>query len=206
VSAAPTPMFPLGNVLLPGMVLPLHVFEPRYRALVQHCLTRDEPFGVTLIERGFEVGGGDQRFGHGTFARIAESEELPDGRWILLAVGAERLSVHEWLDDDPYPRAVVEEWPDRPAESDLGVLAGTVRTTLRRVLGLAAEIGAPAAPATVDLADDPVVLGWQAVGYAPFTNLDRHLFLGLDEPAERLRRIVSGLEDQTFLLEAQLGD
>ena len=55
-------MFPLGSVLLPGAMLPLHVFEPRYRRLVQDCVAEaSHEFGVALIERGFEVGGGDFR-------------------------------------------------------------------------------------------------------------------------------------------------
>src|SRR4051812_26706984 len=60
--AKPLPMFPLGTVLFPHAVLPLHVFEPRYRALVETCLHSDGRFGVVLIERGYEVGGGDARF------------------------------------------------------------------------------------------------------------------------------------------------
>ena len=58
-------MFPLGTVLFPHAPLPLHIFEPRYRALVQECIDGDGEFGVVLIERGFEVGGGDTRFGTG---------------------------------------------------------------------------------------------------------------------------------------------
>ena len=57
-------MFPLGTVLFPTLILPLHVFEPRYRALVENCLAAPQPeFGVVLIERGSEVGGDDVRFG-----------------------------------------------------------------------------------------------------------------------------------------------
>ena len=69
-------MFPLGTVLLPFAHLPLHIFEPRYRALVKDCLAGDGEFGVVLIERGHEVGGGDVRFGVGTVARIVQTAEL----------------------------------------------------------------------------------------------------------------------------------
>ena len=72
-------MFPLGGVLLPGAVLPLHVFEPRYRQLVVDCLADDDgdpEFGVTLIERGSEVGGGDQRTDVGVVARMVRVEAL----------------------------------------------------------------------------------------------------------------------------------
>ena len=63
-------MFPLGSVLLPGVVMPLHIFEPRYRALARRCLEGDRRFGVVLIERGSEVGGGDVRCGVGTRAEV----------------------------------------------------------------------------------------------------------------------------------------
>ena len=66
-------MFPLGTVLVPHQLLPFQVFEPRYRVLVEHCLTTDRRFGVVLIERGSEVGGGDVRFDVGTVAEIGES-------------------------------------------------------------------------------------------------------------------------------------
>ena len=73
-------MFPLGSVLFPGALLPLHVFEARYRRLVQDCLAGEPEFGVVLIDRGHEVGGGDVRREVGTVARILEVRELPDGR------------------------------------------------------------------------------------------------------------------------------
>src|SRR6476646_946546 len=107
------PMFPLGSVLLPGGVLPLHVFEPRYRALVQDCLASAEhEFGVVLIERGFEVGGGDFRCLVGTVARMVQVAELDDGRYALVTIGTRRIRVNGWLPDDPYPKADVEDWPD----------------------------------------------------------------------------------------------
>src|SRR5256885_11623664 len=86
----PLPMFPLGTVLFPFAPLPLHIFEPRYRALAQDCVRGNGEFGVVLIERGFEVGGGDTRFGTGTVARMVEAAELPDVRWMLTAVGTRR--------------------------------------------------------------------------------------------------------------------
>ena len=84
-------MFPLGTVLFPYGVLPLHVFEPRYRLLTEHCLAGDGCFGVVLIERGSEVGGGDTRFDVGTVARIVRAGQLPDGRYVLATVGIQRL-------------------------------------------------------------------------------------------------------------------
>jgi Lon protease-like protein len=94
-------MFPLGVVLFPGMALPLHIFEARYREMIQDCLRHGQEFGVVLIERGSEVGGGDQRSDVGTVAHITEAAQLPDGRWALLAVGTRRIRVQTWLPDDP---------------------------------------------------------------------------------------------------------
>src|SRR5262245_6470678 len=96
--AKPLPMFPLGTVLFPHAALPLHLFEDRYRALAETCLRGDGRFGVVLIEKGFEVGGGDQRFGVGTVARIVEAARTPDGRYLLATVGTERFRVRKWLD------------------------------------------------------------------------------------------------------------
>ena len=98
-------MFPLGTVLLPSGVLPLHVFEPRYRRLAEDCLEGVPEFGVVLIERGSEVGGGDQRTAVGTVARIVEAATFDDGRYALGTVGVRRIRVVRWLEDDPYPRA-----------------------------------------------------------------------------------------------------
>ena len=91
------PMFPLGNVVLPGELLPLNVFEPRYRQLVLDCLAADVPeFGVVLIERGSEVGGGDVRASIGTVTRIARvhaagHRQVPDRR--RRAAASERAGV-----------------------------------------------------------------------------------------------------------------
>ncbi|NLE79040.1 MAG: ATP-dependent protease, partial [Rhodococcus sp.] len=93
------PMFPLGSAVLPGDKLPLHVFEPRYRDLVHDCLAAPEPrFGVVLIARGSEVGGGDVRHDVGTIAHIDTHAAIGDGRFELLCRGADRIRVIEWLE------------------------------------------------------------------------------------------------------------
>src|SRR3954465_14536846 len=101
----PMPMFPLGTVLFPHAALPLHLFEDRYRALAETCLRGDGRLCVVLMDRGFEVGGGGQRFGVGTVAHIVEAARTPDGRYLLATVGTERFTRKKWLDHDPFPRA-----------------------------------------------------------------------------------------------------
>jgi uncharacterized protein len=198
------PMFPLGTVLVPSAGLPLHVFEPRYRRLVQDCLAGVPEFGVVLIARGSEVGGGDARTEVGTVARIVESAELPDGRWALVAVGVRRIRVARWLPDDPYPRAEVEDWPDPPPGPDHAGLLDQAVTALRRALALAVEVGEEAAPATLELSDDPVLAGYQAVAVAPLGPLDRHQLLLADSPEARMTRLHDLLQDAIEVLQLRL--
>jgi uncharacterized protein len=178
-------MFPLGTVLVPGAVLPLHVFEPRYRALVADCLAGEPEFGVVLIERGSEVGGGDVRRDVGTVARIVELAELPGGRYALATVGVRRIRIGEWLADDPYPRADVEDWPDEPDRPDDEPGLDEIVARLRRVLALQAELGEPAAPVTTELADDPALATYQATALAPLGPDDRYRLLAAPAPAAR---------------------
>ena len=199
-------MFPLGSVLFPSLVLPLHVFEPRYRAMVQHLLSEGvEPeFGVVLIERGSEVGGDDVRTHVGTLARIVEAAELPDGRWALATFGVRRIRVLEWLPDDPWPRAVVEQLDDPPAGADADERWAAVQVQLRRVLGLASELGEAAVPATVELVDDPALGSFQAAAVAPLGPADQHALLRTIGVDERLERLLTLLGDAAELLEARL--
>src|SRR6266536_1773512 len=143
------PMFPLGSVLFPHAQLPLHVFEPRYRAITETCLAGDGEFGVVLIERGSEVGGGDARFSVGTVARIAAAGRLPDGRYLLAAVGTRRLRVREWLSDDPFPLAEVELLDESDAPAGADEIRAEVERLLVQVLAMSAELGD--APPTIDL-------------------------------------------------------
>lgn len=199
---AVTPMFPLGTVLVPGMLLPLHVFEPRYQQMLQDCLAGDRSFGVVLIERGSEVGGGDVRVDVGTLARIAQAEELPEGRWAVVAVGVERIRVDRWLPDDPYPSAETSDWPDEP--DDPGDLRGDVGTLLRRTAALSAELGLPAAPLDVELDDDPITASYQATLAAPFGPADRQRLLAAPTLADRWALLSLLLIDHVEVLEARL--
>ncbi len=139
-------MFPLSTVLFPGAGLPLHVFEARYRSLMADCLEGGGEFGVVLIARGSEVGGGDQRVDVGTVARIDQVAELEDGRMLVIARGDRRVRVDRWLADEPYPRAVVEELPVVRG-ADHGRALATAEVAVRRLRSLLSELGdVPALP------------------------------------------------------------
>jgi Lon protease-like protein len=199
-------MFPLGTVLLPGGVLPLHVFEPRYRQLVIDCLADDsgEPeFGVTLIERGSEVGGGDQRLAVGVIARMVQVEALPGGRYAIVTVGTQRFRVNAWLPDDPYPLADVDEWRDvDPDAPDLPARVAAATARLREVLDLAARLGE--GRRDVEVSADPLLASYHLAGLAPLGPADRYRLLCAASPAERLDLLTEALDDVEAMLRFRL--
>jgi uncharacterized protein len=106
------PLFPLHQVLCPGIVLPLHIFEDRYRAMTRRCLDTGEPFGVVLIRDGREVGtkGVATLAGVGAFAEIREAGRYPDGRYDVLAAATGRFAI-ESVDAQREPYLVAEVTP-----------------------------------------------------------------------------------------------
>jgi uncharacterized protein len=201
-------MFPLGSVLLPGELLPLHVFEPRYRQMVVDLLADDvdQPeFGVTLIERGREVGGGDQRTAVGAVARIARIDALDHGGYALVAVGVRRIRVNAWLPDDPYPLADVDDWPDEePDGSDeLDELRVNIAAAHSRVTAthrLASEIGEAAPDADLSISDDPVLATYHLAALAPIGAADRYRLLSAPSPTDRLDLLDEVLDDVDAVL------
>jgi Lon protease-like protein len=179
-------MFPLGTVLFPFGGLPLHVFEARYRALTEDCLAGNREFGVVLIERGSEVGGGDTRFGVGTVARIVEAAQFADGRWALITIGDRRIRIATWLPDDPYPLALVEDLPDPPVDEAAAALLPEAERAVRRALALQAELGEPAAPATMAFDADPEREAYQLASLAPLGPADKQRVLEASTWAERI--------------------
>jgi Lon protease-like protein len=174
-------MFPLQVVLLPGALLPLHVFEERYRVLTRECLEADSTFGVVLIERGREVGGGDVRVDTGTTAVIDAASEFPDGRFALVCHGVDRFQVVEWLPDDPYPAAMVVTLADDPVADPESL--SRAATSVQRAWALLSELGADSA---LDPAGDPPDNAWAWCALAPVTAVDQLRLLRTDDPDERL--------------------
>ncbi|MGH9091181.1 MAG: LON peptidase substrate-binding domain-containing protein [Acidimicrobiales bacterium] len=190
-------MFPLSTVLFPYAPLALHVFEPRYQALVADCLAGDGTFGVVLITRGSEVGGGDERAGVGTVARIRDASPLPGGRWALSTTGVDRIGVVEWLPDSPYPLARVEDRPVRDGEPSgggaaLGEALAAAVAAVRRARALLSETGrAPALAAGTALSPDPGVAAWEVCALAALTPMDAQRLLVMDGHAARLAEVTA---------------
>jgi Lon protease-like protein len=196
------PMFPLGMVLLPGAVLPLHVFEPRYRQMVHDILADDADvpeFGVVMIERGHEVGGDDVRARVGTLARVVDIRALPDGRYALVTIGGDRLRVNAWLPDDPYPLADVDLWPDDDLDSfDREMAAATIEALHARVRELNDEVralGEMAPPPDTEIASDPHLALYHLGSLAPLGPADRQRMLETATLGERLDVFATALDD-----------
>ena len=195
-------MFPLGGVHFPYTLIPLRVFEPRYRQLVAEVLETGDQFGTVLIERGVEVGGGDSRFDLGTAAEIVESVELDDGTLAVVARGTRRIRIDEWLDDDPYPQALVSWVEDGPGD---GADPEEALRGLVRLRALLSELGADMGVWNDELPSDPVIASYHLAALSPVGPFDAQRLLAAEGPAERMRLVRELTDDLIELTQAQLG-
>lgn len=182
-------MFPLSAVLFPHDLLPLHVFEPRYRQMMKVCLEGDRSFGVVLISRGSEVGGGESRESVGTAASIERVSHLPDGRSLLLVRGTRRFRVRDWLADDPYPQGMVDWLPEEPAVSVTTDLLTSAASAVRRVGALLSELE-DRALAIGEMPSDPAEQPWWLCEQIPLGALDRQRLLECEGAEARLTLLV----------------
>jgi hypothetical protein len=203
-------MFPLESALLPDEDLPLRVFEPRYSQLVADCLAGDGVFGVVLIAAGREVGGGDDRYDIGTLARIVEHQSHGDGRYVLRCRIGQRIRVRAWLPDDPYPRAVVEPWPDEPGDE---VTDGAIRQLEDRVMGLFERLANARAAqlpprdmlfAGVATAQGPGEGLYALASCVPMGQADRYAVLAAPSAADRMRALSEALDTMAAMIDFQL--
>lgn len=199
------PMFPLGNVIFPYSAVPLRVFEPRYLDLLATVGEGSGEFGSVLIERGFEVGGGDARFSVGTRVRIVGSSDLEDGHKAIVVAGTDRIRIVEWLPDDPHPWAMVEILPDVTERFDVSELIDGVSARLQRVMALASELGADTSELDLSVSEDPIAASFQLSALTPVTSLDSYELLSAASVDERLELAVKLLDEQIDLIRAELG-
>ena len=197
VEPAEAPMFPLGSVLFPHMPVALRVFEQRYLAMLAVIL-QDEPseFGIVLIERGQEVGGGEQRFSVGTIAEITELDGAEDFV-ALVTQGTTRFEITEWLEDDPYPRAMIRPLPELVWDEELRTLRQRAEEVVRRVLALASEFVDQQWSAAVKLSDDEVAACWQLAAIAPLGTFDQVALLR----SATLRELLDAVIETTLAAE-----
>ena len=192
-----SPMFPLGCVLFPEAILPLHVFEERYRVMVEEIMDTDRSFGVVLIERGNEVGGGEIRKEIGTLAKIIDSKKFIDGRSLLVTRGVRRVQVDSWLEDSPYPKAEISFLDDAPNTSYDFRQWSEIVSHMRRVFAVLAELGDEVPPISIEISDDPALGSFQMSSLIPITPFDSQKLLEVTSVTERcglLKKFLANIE------------
>ena len=117
------PLFPLNVVLFPGMPMPLHIFEERYKSMIGECLERGEHFGILLIKEGLEVGDPAEPVRIGTTARITQSERLEEGRLNIMTRGERRFEVVDIYQRVPHVAAEIRYMEEDAGEDPSGVIA-----------------------------------------------------------------------------------
>ena len=184
------PLFPLGTVLYPGLLLPLHVFEERYRQLVRDLLARPEPqtFGVIAIREGRETGPDGVRALHeiGCTATLRQVKELDDGRYDIVTIGTQRFLLSSVDDSGPYLEGEVELLAETVGDGDGAALAAkSVQDAFRTYLGALAERGVTQV-SVPDLPDDPVLLSYLVAASMVIELRDKQALLAEPDALHRL--------------------
>jgi Lon protease-like protein len=198
------PLFPLGTVLFPGLVMPLHVFEERYRRLVRHLMDLPDgtprEFGVVAIRRGWEVDAGNQAvslYDVGCMAEVRQITEHPDGRYDIVTVGRRRFQItHMVPAQTPYLQAAVRFLPEAPGSDEADLLGPRVLAAFRIYLRLIRTD----TDLSEQLPDDPQVLSHLVAATASLTVADRQQLLATPDTASRLRAELSLLHREIGLL------
>jgi Lon protease-like protein len=185
----PLALFPLTAVLFPGTVLPLHIFEPRYRQLVSDCLRDDAPFGILRPGQEREA---PPPGTVGCVARIQTQDLMPDGRSNILVAGQQRFRVQRYLENDtPYLMARVEEYDDH--ETGAEPPSTEELEQLFKVYTEAMQILHDVVPEVVTLARDPGALTFQVAGALDLGTVSQLRLLDMQSAAKRVESLTRWL-------------
>jgi Lon protease-like protein len=186
------PLFPLGTVLFPGMLLPLHLFEERYRRLMRHRHGTEPIFGVVLTRRGREVGEQPEIHPVGTAATLVGAGRYPDGRWDVVVRGVRRFRVEceDW--GAGYLTGTVS-WLDEPlgpaAGRAVATLVAAVNAAWDDLLSAIAEAG-QVEVSRDDLGDDPLAVAYAICARLPLDTWERQRLLEAPTTCDRLRHLL----------------
>lgn len=184
------PLFPLGTVLYPGLPLPLHIFEPRYRQLIQDLLAGPQPgrFGVIAIRKGRETGvdGVSALYEIGCTATLRQVAEYEDGRFDVLTVGSQRFRLTGLNDSRPYLQGEAELLEESAGDPDAAALAagavqrafGSYLEALRQREGIEGS--------TPELPDEPILLSYLVAGSMILDLAVRQVLLAEPDALHRL--------------------
>jgi uncharacterized protein len=198
------PLFPLGTVLFPGALMPLHIFEPRYRVLIRRCIEQQRPFGIILIRSGSEVGATAEPYDVGTEAKIVAESQLPDGRSYIVTRGERRFAVEGLIADaEPYLVAQVRYLaePDGDRASDRASVAReALGAYLLAVVALTDDSRGERALAEELREAEPSDLAYRIAGSLAVDVSQQQALLELETASARLEEETRILNRETELL------
>ena len=199
------PLFPLNVVLFPGGFLPLHIFEERYKLMIQRCLDNESEFGVVLIKSGLEVGGNAEPHAVGTAARIVSVRKEEDGRMNIMVTGRDRFRIDSVLMQQPYMEGVVEALDDDgpgPPEADLvSDVRQAAEEQIRLLHGLRGGwVREPKTP------EDPVELSWLVCTLLQADNDVKQALLEESSTAARLQAQLPLLRSNSAVLRERIAE
>jgi Lon protease-like protein len=202
-SSIELPLFPLNVVLFPGMVLPLHIFEPRYRLMIKQCIEEEKLFGVVLVQPECVLGE-ERPHQVGTTARIVAAERLDDGRYNLLTEGGRRFRILEEHREQPYLSALVEEFCDAPTELEAAeALYRKASELFRRYIRVMLAV-AGKEQLRLELPNEAEGLSY-LIGYClDLSDTEKQHLLELTSTAERLRLEIDILKREEHILRRML--
>jgi Lon protease-like protein len=201
------PLFPLNSVLFPGMPLQLHIFEERYKQMMNRCIDDKTPFGVVLIETGQEAGSA-LAMPHliGCTAHITQVQPLPFGRMNILALGRDRFRVHQLYQDKPYLSGDVEFIPlERDESVPTRTRALKLRHLLKQYLGTLENAGQLNFDES-QLPNDSLALAYLSAVILQTDTREKQLLLAAETARDMLYDLVALYRREVTLLEFMISD
>ena len=195
-------LFPLNLVLFPGMPLPLHIFEERYKAMIGDCMRYNTPFGVSLIRSGQEVGSAAEPFSTGTTTRVLRSEVLEGGRMNIITKGEKRYEIVEITQREPHVAAVVRFLDEPVGEGFTGVSPELSEEYTKLIQGLITLSGGYTSDVTVP--NDPVELSYLIAANLDAPTPVRQELLEAPTAADRLNRLIPLLKRRNHALQEEI--
>lgn len=196
------PLLPLNLVLFPGMALPLHIFEPRYREMISSCLDDNAPFGVVLV-RPESLYGLEVPYTIGTLARIKDYEKLPDGRYNILTCGTRRFRILQESRDRDYMRGLICPVRDVDESPDvLTALAAEAREAFIAYLGVVLTL-VGSETREIAIPQDPTDLSYTIGMCLTCEDSEKQKLLEIASASERLQAEIAVLRAETQLLSSQ---
>lgn len=195
------PLFPLNTVLFPGIPIVLHIFEERYKQMMNKCIGDRSPFGVVLIEEGVAEYGPAEPHMLGCTAEIVQVERLDDGRMNIVAIGQNRFRILSTSRDKPYLEGTVEDTPivSDKSKATLDKLSVQLRTLLESYVEALHRLS-DIQVNWDQLPDEPVELAYLAAYVLQVESEEKQKLLAHDSASALLRSLISAFRTEVYLI------